>query len=136
MNKESLKLKPLKTKSVSVSDVPKRWRQLLALLEGGDTRIILERDGVPVGSIVPKGDLTSLRLADHQRQRLLESALRISEAFADVPEDELQREIDKALAEVRAEGRARAAGSSPSQSHSMCSTKSRTRSGNRISRRA
>ncbi len=104
-------IKPSTTKKVMAAEVPNRWTELLALLASGDTRVIVEQDGVPVAAIVSTQDLESLKRSDLQRIQLLESLQRMSEAFKDVPEEELEREVAKALAEVRAENRARAAGS-------------------------
>jgi len=106
-----VRLKPSKTKQIDAADVPKRWKEFIALMADGDTRIVVEQDGTPIGAIVPKSDLQSLKLSDIQRQQLLESLERMGEAFEDVPTEELEREVAKALAEVRAENRARAAGS-------------------------
>jgi hypothetical protein len=40
---------------------------------------------------------------DEQREKAFEIIDRMREAFKDVPEDEIEREVEKAIAEVRAE---------------------------------
>lgn len=104
-------IRPSKTKKVKAKDVPKSWTELLDLLSDGDTRVVVEQDGVLVAAIVSKQDWESLKRSDELRIRALEAVKRMSEAFADVPDEELERQVSKALAEVREENRQRSAGS-------------------------
>lgn len=71
-----------------------------------ETRILLEKSGVPVAAIVSADDLRRLDEMEARRHNLSETMSRISDAFADVPEDELERELAKAQAAARAELRA------------------------------
>ncbi len=104
-------IKPSKTKRIPATDVPRHWAQLLDQLSDGDTRIIVEQDGSPIAAIVSKQDLESLKRSDELRIRALEAVQSMRTAFADVPDEELERQINKALAEVREENRPRAPGS-------------------------
>ena len=68
-----------------------------------ETRILLEKSGVPVAAIVSADDLRRLDQIEMRRQELHEAMTRFSNAFADVPLDELEREVERAVAEARAE---------------------------------
>ena len=73
-----------------------------------DGRVVIECDGVAVGAFVPIQDVRGWVRLDEQEWA--EFDLRLSEkraAFADVPPDEIEREIELALAEVDAERAAR-----------------------------
>jgi prevent-host-death family protein len=71
-----------------------------------ETRILLEKSGVPVAAIVSADDLRRLDELEMRRQEQFEAMARISDAFADVPLDELERQVERAVAEARAELRA------------------------------
>ncbi len=70
------------------------------------TRILLEKSGVPVAAIVSADDLRRLDEMEARRQEQFEAIARISDAFADVPVDELERQVARAVAEARTELRA------------------------------
>jgi len=75
---------------------------LSKVAKDGDA-IVVERAGEPAAALVP---LAVLRAHEERRRRFFEAAESISRQFADVPEAELQAEIDSAVAEVRAARRA------------------------------
>ncbi len=68
-------------------------------------RVVLEKAGIPVAALVSTEDLERLKRCDAERAADFAVLDRIGAAFADVPADELEREVAKALAEVRAEMR-------------------------------
>lgn len=68
-----------------------------------EARVLIEKSGVPVAAIESADDLRRLQQFDAEREldfALLEA---VGDAFKDVPVEELEREVRKALAEVRAE---------------------------------
>lgn len=95
------------TETINVSEAKQDWRRLVDEVVRGRRRVLMERDGVPVAAIVSTQDLERLRQLDAQRERDLAILDASQAAFNEVPEDELEREIAKALAELRAENRAR-----------------------------
>lgn len=68
-----------------------------------DTRVVIERDGVVVGAFVPVADLQTLLKRDEQHAEFNRRLAEMRAPFADVPPEEIEREIEKALAEVDAE---------------------------------
>lgn len=83
------------------------WLPALARVASGEVRLLIERDGTPLAALISADDF-KLFLRDDRKRREQLSALYASwEAFKDVPPEEIEREIEKATAEVRAERRAR-----------------------------
>lgn len=71
-----------------------------------ESRVVLEKSGTPVAAIISLREYERFLLQEEARIRRFEVFEAIGEAFADVPMDELERQIDIALAEVRADQRA------------------------------
>lgn len=94
-----------KTRKVKIEDARKDYDALIDEASTGYRRVVLEKDGVPAAVIISPKEYERMLLRDARQERALEVVDRIKAAFADVPEDELQREIDKAVQEVRQEMR-------------------------------
>lgn len=94
------------TETVKVTDAREHWSELINAVFRGQKRVVLEKSGIPVAALVSTEDLRRLRRYDAERASDFAVLDRIAAAFADVPEDELERETVKALAEARAELRA------------------------------
>jgi prevent-host-death family protein len=71
-----------------------------------DTRIVLEKSGIPVAAVVSIDDLRQLQRSEQarlERENAFAVLDEIHEAVKEIPAEELWREGAKALAEVRAE---------------------------------
>ncbi len=66
---------------------------------------MIEKNGVPVAALVSADDLEVLRHLEEQRREDFAVIDRIHEAFSGVPADEIEREIARAVSEVRAKKR-------------------------------
>jgi prevent-host-death family protein len=101
------------THTVTVSEARNDLETLVHRVGSGETRVMIEQNGEPVAALVSAEDLAHFeKLA--LRERLAQIMDEVGRAFADVPDDELEREIDKAVSEVRDEMRAeRAANRQP-----------------------
>ncbi|HET8522550.1 MAG TPA: type II toxin-antitoxin system Phd/YefM family antitoxin [Thermomicrobiales bacterium] len=91
------------TETLSVTETRERLSQLLNHVYRRETRVLVEENGVPVAAIISAEDLERLtgledRLAD--RRRILED---FGKNFAGIPAEELEREVGRALGEVRTE---------------------------------
>lgn len=64
-------------------------------------RALVEKNGIPVGAVVSARDLDRLRVLDEKGERAVKAFEAIQARFADVPEDELERDLEKAIAEAR-----------------------------------
>lgn len=92
--------------TMKFTDARQQLSQVVNRVARRETRILLEKSGVPVAAIVSADDLRRLDEMAARRQELHEAMTRFSDAFADVPLDELERQVDQAVAEARAELRA------------------------------
>lgn len=96
----------------NVSETRKHLSETLDRVHRREARVVVEKSGIPVGAIVSMDDLEQLRQIDQKRFRLFEAMANIARHFEDIPEDELEREVEKAIAEVKAERRGRRESSS------------------------
>lgn len=93
--------------TVSVAEAGRRFAPLLDRVAGRETRMIVERDGVAVAAIVPIADLRTIDRLEAERDAEFAVLERIGAAFRTVPDEEIEREVDRAVADVRAENRDR-----------------------------
>lgn len=91
------------TQTVKASEARQNWSKLLNSVHGGDLRLVVEKDGIPVAGIVSAADLERFALMEAERERNFAVIDEIREAFKDVPDEELDREIERALAAARQE---------------------------------
>src|SRR4051794_2113827 len=92
--------------TVTATDARQHLASLLKRVHGDRSRVVVEKGGIPVAAIVSINDLERLRRLDRDqadRRAFVES---MRAPFAGIPNEELEREIDRALTEVRAEMRA------------------------------
>lgn len=91
------------TRTMKISDVKARLSSLVNEVYRQQTRVLVEKAGIPVAALVSIQDLQRLAGLDEQRaerRRVLES---MREPFRGGPAEEIERETAKAVAEVRAE---------------------------------
>jgi len=91
------------TRTMKISDVKARLSSLVNEVYRNETRVLIEKAGIPVAALVSIEDLERLAQLDKERaerRRVLES---MREPFRGVPAEEIERETEKAVAEVRAE---------------------------------
>ncbi len=93
------------TQSLTIADLERDPKAVVERVRHGATRVLVEEPDGPVVAIVSVADLERLRANDAEREALDEALGRISDAFADVPVEELERQVEMALARVRAETR-------------------------------
>lgn len=92
---------PPTTETKSVSEARKTFSEILNRVYRGETRVLIEKNGIPVGAIVSPQELGALRQLDERSERALDALADMQAAFADVPEEELERELAKAIAETK-----------------------------------
>ncbi len=94
------------TETMKISEVRADLNRLVNRVYRQETRVIVEKSGIPVAGIVSADDLDRLAKLDQENQELWSVVDELREAFKDVPPEELEREAKRTLAEVRAELRA------------------------------
>jgi prevent-host-death family protein len=123
-----LRKKPV-TETMSVSESRKQYSDILNRVYREGDQVIIEKNGIPVAAIVPVSAVRTTGQGENGRERLLgklaeadresgsltteeleregaeamEILERIQAGFKGIPEDELEREITKAIAEVNAD---------------------------------
>ncbi len=93
------------TQTIKASDVRQQWSQILSRVFRKEARVVVEKSGIPVAAIVSAEDLAWLQELDARRDELFRAIDETQAAFAGVPEEELEQEIRKAIANARAENR-------------------------------
>lgn len=91
---------------MKISEVKSRLNSLVNEIYRGETRLVIEKSGIPVAAIVPIADLRRLdRLddLDNEARDVLEAMRR---PFRDVPPEEIERHTERILREIRAENQA------------------------------
>ena len=97
------------TQTMKISEVKQQLNRLVNRVYRHETRVMVEKSGIPVAGIVSAEDLRRLDQLDRERAERFKVLEEFGEAFKDVPAEELEREVARALAEVRAERRAQQA---------------------------
>ena len=96
---------------MKISQVKNALSRVVNGVHHDGTRMVIEKNGVPIAAIVSFGDLRKLVHYERiNRDREVEDPFavieRAREAFKDVPIEEIERETDRAIAEIRAKDRA------------------------------
>jgi prevent-host-death family protein len=96
------------TKTMKASEARQQFSQLLNEVFRGETRVIVEKSGIPVAAIVSAEDLKQISHVEEERRRDFAILDIMREAFKDVPTEEIECEVARALREVREENRKKA----------------------------
>ena len=91
------------TESLEITGVESDFVSLVHNVAQKQSRVLVEEEGTPVAALVSLADYRQLTRLDEQRAEDLRVVSEIQELFGDIPPEELEREIDLAVAEVRAE---------------------------------
>ncbi|OGH32461.1 MAG: hypothetical protein A3H50_02120 [Candidatus Levybacteria bacterium RIFCSPLOWO2_02_FULL_37_10] len=93
------------TQTLKASDVRSNWSQLLNKVFRNQTRVIVEKSGIPIAAVISAEDLARFIQLEEQRKERFKILDRMRDAFKDVPVEEVEREVSKAIKEVRAQRR-------------------------------
>ena len=98
---------PVET-TMKLTETKQQLSQVVNRVARGEARVVVEKSGLPVAAIISMEEYRRFKNQEQDAARRLshEAFSRISDAFKDVPDEELERELAKAQAEVRAELRA------------------------------
>jgi prevent-host-death family protein len=91
------------TQTLELSDVEDRCSHLVDEVSRNELRVIVAEAGTPIAAVISVADLERWARLDREREERFAVLDRMRAPFADVPPEELEREVAKAIAEVRAE---------------------------------
>jgi prevent-host-death family protein len=94
-----------KTQTLNASRARQEFSQILNRVFRKETRVLVEKSGIPVAAIVSAEDLERLQALEAQRDEDFKALDTTRDAFKDVPAEELERQVAVALNSVRAENR-------------------------------
>lgn len=95
------------TQVMKASDVRAQWSQLLNKVFRDKTRVVVEKSGIPVAAVISAEDLQRFTQMEEQREKRFKALDKMREAFKDVSPEEIDREVKRAISQVRAENRAK-----------------------------
>jgi len=94
-------------RTISAVEARKRLGEILESVYYRGDEVIIERAGKPMAVVIPSSRYAIL---EQDRERLMELIQMNWEKNKDVPSELIEREIERAIREVRAQSRARAPG--------------------------
>lgn len=99
-----------KTQTLKVSEARQQFSQLLNKVFHGETRIVVEKSGIPVAAIISPDDLKRLNLIEEERAERFRALDESWKAFEGVPVEHVEVEVAKAVASARKKQRGGALG--------------------------
>jgi prevent-host-death family protein len=87
--------------TMKISDVKSRLSSVVNAVYRKETRILIERAGIPVAALISADDLARLDALDRAWDANTRAMERISAKFADIPTEELEERIDEIVAAGR-----------------------------------
>ena len=90
----------------SATEARQQFSKLLKRVYTGEYRVLVEKGGIPVAAIVSPLDLEWLQSQETNGQADTAILREIGEIFRDVPDEELEREVARAVRFARESGTA------------------------------
>jgi prevent-host-death family protein len=97
------------TQTMKISDVKNTLSSLVNKVYRKETRVLVEKSGIPVAAIISAEDLKRFAQLERERDERFAVIDRMREAFADVPPEEIEREAERSVAAARERRRQRTA---------------------------
>src|SRR4051794_16931237 len=89
------------TQTMKISEVKNQLSSVVNRVYRKETRVLVEKSGIPVAAIISADDLKRFAQFEQEREQRFQAIDRMREAFKDVPPEEIEREADRAVAELR-----------------------------------
>ncbi len=93
------------TETMQEAEARIRWSDVLNRVSRQEKRVLIEQDGSPVAALVSVDDYERLVQLDRQREERFKALDESRTAFKDVPDEVLEAEVAKAVAEAREQTR-------------------------------
>lgn len=102
-----MSVKQPEIQTVDAIEAEQRFASILSHVRHRAMRVVVQESGKPIAAIVSADDLSRLEQLEREREADFSVIDRVRDAFRSVPEEEIERETDRILAEIRAEDTAR-----------------------------
>jgi prevent-host-death family protein len=89
------------TQTINASTARQEWSKILNKVFREETRIVVEKSGIPVAAIISAEDLKRLDRLEKERADRFRILDEVKAAFRDIPEAKIENEADRALTRVR-----------------------------------
>jgi prevent-host-death family protein len=89
------------TQTINASTARQEFSKILNKVFREETRIVVEKSGIPVAAIISAQDLKRLDQLEKERSDRFRILDEVKAAFRDIPEAEIENETDKAINRVR-----------------------------------
>src|SRR5680860_788856 len=90
---------PVETR-MNLTDTKQHFSQVVNEVARGNSRVVVEKSGLPVAAIISAEEYHRFLALDAERQARFAAMGRISDAFAEVPVEKLEAEVDHAVKRV------------------------------------
>jgi prevent-host-death family protein len=94
------------TQTMKISEVKNARSSVVNQVYRRETRVLVEKSGIPVAAIISADDLQRFAQLEREREERFAVIDRMREAFKDVPPEEIEREAERSVAEARSRRRA------------------------------
>src|SRR2546429_1577743 len=89
------------TQTINASTARQEWSKILNKVFREETRIVVEKSGIPVAAIISAEDLKRLDQLEKERSDHFRILDEVKAAFRNIPDAEIENETDQALTRVR-----------------------------------
>lgn len=93
------------TETIKASEARQQWSALLNEVFRQEKRVVIEKNGTPVMALISADDFRSFQNYDRRQRERLRILEQMNEPFKDVTTEEIEREVARAIQEVREESR-------------------------------
>jgi prevent-host-death family protein len=94
------------TETMSASEARRHFSDTLNRVRQDEVRIVVEKSGIPVGAFVSMNDMRRLEEVDREWAEIEDVFRRTQAGFDGASPEALEREVEKAIAEVEADYKA------------------------------
>ncbi len=98
------------TQTMKISDVKNTLSRLVNQVYRKETRVLVEKSGIPVAAIISADDLQRFAQLEREREERFAVIDRMREFFKDVPAEEIGREAERSVTAARERRRQRTPG--------------------------
>jgi prevent-host-death family protein len=92
-----------RTQTMKAMEARQQWSKLLNKVFHRETRVVIERSGIPVAAVVSIEDLKRLQRLAAEREQAFKALDASWKAFEGIPLDDMEEQVAKAVTEARAE---------------------------------